>query len=470
MNDCVPNPNPSPSPNMNATQPSLADAPRRPPSARELRDAFAEGRLALADVHADLGARALQAQQRIEPFAALDERVVAAQLRRLEDEHARGLPPGPLFGVPVGVKDIIDTADFPTAHGSPIHAGRQPAADATVVRRLRAAGAVIFAKTVTTEFATFVPSRTLNPHDPAHTPGGSSSGSAAAVAAGVLPLAVGTQTNGSVIRPASFCGVYAYKPTRGWLPRTGVFDQSPSLDQIGVFARCVEDLALAVEVMAGDDGHDAASRGLAPRRLLQTCLAEPPVPPRIGFVRTPYWEEMEPEARAACEAFVERLQGLVTVTELPAVVPQTAAWHRTINDVELAHALRRELAEHPEAIDAALREKMTQAMHVSAVDYLRARAAMAEVERAFDDTFARFDLLVGPAALGAAPRGLASTGNPIMQTVSSFAGLPSVALPLLQGARGLPLGLQAVAAAHDDARLLRGCRWLVQRHAERLAG
>ncbi len=405
--------------------------------------------------------------ERLHLFASLDERVVRLQASHRQAERQRGEPLPALYGVPVAVKDIIDTVDFPTAFGSPIHEGRYAVADATVVRRLRDAGAVIFGKTVTTEFATFHPGPTRNPHNPEHTPGGSSSGSAAAVAAGVVPVALGTQTNGSVLRPASFCGIYGFKPSHGGLPRTGVFEQSPSLDQLGVFARNLDDIALVTEVMTGDDGSDAASSGLAPRRLLSVCRAEPPVPPKFCFVRTPWWDRIDAEAREAYEAFLEVMEGVVTVAELPSIVEQVLPWHKTVNEAELAFALLREFRHHPAQLSEMLRQQVARGLEIPAIDYLVARDRMPHVAAAFGEYFEHYDAILSPAALGAAPAGLASTGDPIMQTVWTFAGLPALSMPLLQLSGGMPLGVQAVGALHNDGRLLRASRWLVDEFVKR---
>ncbi len=439
-----------------------------PAPAHETREHLASGRVDVVAYAEQRLAHAQEAEARIHAFASLDARVIRLQAERLKAMRDAGTPLPAMFGVPVAIKDIIDTADFPTAMGSPIHEGRYAPVDATVVRRLRDAGALIFGKTVTTEFATLHPGPTRNPHDLEHTPGGSSSGSAAAVAAGVVPVAIGTQTNGSMLRPASFCGVFGYKPSMGLLPRTGVFPQSPTLDQIGVFARCIEDLAWVAEPMSGDDGHDSASLGLAPKPLFSVCCSEPPVAPRFGFVRTPWWPQVDAEARAAYEQFVDRLQGVVELVEMPEIVRQTPQWINTINEAELAFALQHEHLRHADALSPGLRQRLERGRAIPVLDYLVARSRMPEVARAFDAHFANFDAILCPAALGAAPRGLASTGNPIMQTVWSFTGLPAVSLPLLQSG-GLPLGVQAVGVRHDDARLLRSARWLVREFASRRA-
>src|SRR5437899_1678194 len=226
----------------------------------------------------------------VQAWTFLDEEHALAQARAADERKRSGEPIGALHGVPVGLKDIIDTADMPTENGTVLHRGRTPSNDAAVVKMLRAAGAVIMGKTVTTECAYFTPGKTRNPHDPEHTPGGSSSGSAAAVAAHMVPLALGSQTAGSVIRPAAFCGDYALKPTHGLIPRTGVLQLSRTLDHIGLFARSVEDLALLAEQLVGYDERDPDTRPRARIAFGAVAMEEPPVPPMLAFVKTPHWE------------------------------------------------------------------------------------------------------------------------------------------------------------------------------------
>jgi Asp-tRNA(Asn)/Glu-tRNA(Gln) amidotransferase A subunit family amidase len=436
-------------------------------TALEVREHLLSGQETVPEFMAKLGRFVDGADKAIHAFAHRDDRVVDLQADNLQRDRAAGHLPGPLYGVPVGVKDIIDTMDFPTEYGSPIHAGRYSVGDATVVSRLRAAGAVIFGKTVTTEFATTHPGPTCNPHNLAHTPGGSSSGSAAAVAAGMVPVALGTQTNGSVIRPASFCGVYALKPSRGLLPRTGVLDQSPSLDEIGVFARNLEDIAKLTEIMSGDDGHDRASARQSPRRLYDVAVSQPPLPPKFCFVKTPWWDDVEPEAREAYEAFVAHMGENVEVVQLPDIVKQVAPWLVTVNEIELGVCLQKEWLHHRELLSEPLRARVEKSMTMPGTNYLIAKDRMFHVMNAFDEYFATYDAILCPAALGTAPHSLASTGNPIMQTVWSFAGLPSVNLPLLTLSNGLPLGVQAVGSYQNDARLLRSSRWLVSEFIKR---
>ncbi|MGE5160444.1 MAG: amidase [Betaproteobacteria bacterium] len=436
-------------------------------TAREYREYLASGQADLEAFYEQQLAYARGAQERVRAFASLDERVIALQATHRKGERASGEPLGPLYGVPVAVEDVIDTVDFPTAFGSPIHEGRYAVADAPVVRRLRDAGAVIFGKTSTSEFGGKEPGPACNPHDPGHTSGGSTGGSAAAVAAGVVPLALGLHSDGSVIRAASFCGVYGFKPSIGMLPRTGVLEKSPSLDQLGLFARCVEDLALAGEIMSGDDGEDRATLGLPPRQLASVCASEPPVDPRFCFVRTPWWDQVDAEAREAYEAFVELMQGVVVATELPAVVEQAVRWHDTVVEAEFAFALQREYRNHPDQLSEGLRQRVEGGARIPVLDYLTARDRLPHAGCAFDEYFERYDAILSPAALGGAPAGLGSGGSAIMQNVWTFAGLPAVSMPLLHLSGGLPLGVQAAGPLRNDGRFLRAIRWLVNEFVNR---
>src|SRR5262245_51259924 len=243
--------------------------------------------------------RVRKVEGEVQAWTFLDPEHALAQARAADALKQSGQPIGPLHGVPVGLKDIIDTADMPTENGSVLHAGRAPSRDAAVVTMLRAVGAIIMGKTVTTEFATRHPGKTRNPHNPAHTPGGSSSGSAAAVAAGMVPLALGSQTTGSTIRPASFCGVFGLKPTHGLIPRHGMFQLSRSLDHVGLFARGVDDIALLLEELAAHDERDPDSRPRARVPYRGIAAAEPPLPPTFAFVKTSLWDRVDADAREA---------------------------------------------------------------------------------------------------------------------------------------------------------------------------
>jgi Asp-tRNA(Asn)/Glu-tRNA(Gln) amidotransferase A subunit family amidase len=406
--------------------------------------------------------RVREADAAIEAWAFLDPDYAIAQARAADEFRLTGQAIGPLHGVPVGLKDIIDTADMPTENGSPLCAGRTPSRDAAVVALLRAAGAIILGKTVTTEFATRTPGKTRNPHDPAHTPGGSSSGSAAAVAAGMVPLALGSQTTGSTIRPAAFCGVYGFKPTHGLIPRHGMFQLSRSLDHVGLFARTIEDLALLLEAIVGYDERDPDSRPRAAVPYREVAAAEPPLPPTFAFVRTPWWSQVDDDAKEAFDELIERLGDRVEEIELIGASAETSAWHAAVSGPEIALNLRHEYETARDGLSAALRERIERGRAVRGLDYLAALARIPQLNASFTELFEqRYDAILTPAAAGTAPRGLASTGDPIFCSLWTLCGMPALSVPLMQGANGLPLGVQLVGARHADGRLLRTARWLV---------
>jgi Asp-tRNA(Asn)/Glu-tRNA(Gln) amidotransferase A subunit family amidase len=396
----------------------------------------------------------------IKAFAHLDREHALAQARALDERRAERRSSGPLYGIPVAIKDIIDTRDYPTELGSPLASGRRPHSDASVVARLRAAGAVIVGKTVTTEFAYYHPGPTRNPHNGAHTPGGSSSGSAAAVAARMVPLALGSQTNGSVIRPGAFCGVFAMKPSYGLISRAGVLQLSRRLDHIGLFARSLPDLALILEVIAGHDPADPDSEPFAAADFRALQCEPPPLPPRFAFVRTPVWEKAESETKAAFEELVTALGPAVDSLELPASLREAWDLHRTIMSVDMAHNLA-PLLRRGEPSEA-MRKLLAHAKKVSAVDYLRALDQARVIAAGLAGIFDAYDAIITPAAPGVAPKGLGSTGDPVFCTLWTLSGLPSLSLPLLAGSGGLPLGVQLVGPAGRDGRLLRTATALIE--------
>lgn len=405
-------------------------------------------------------ARIAEREPAVQAWTWLDPDRVLAQARDADRRRAAGLPLGALHGIPVGIKDIIDTADMPTENGTVLHAGRRPAKDAEIITRLRNAGAVILGKTVTTELATYSPGKTRNPHHPEHTPGGSSSGSAAAVAAGMVPLAVGTQTNGSVIRPASYCGVYGFKPTYGLIPRNDVLKQSRALDQIGVFARGVEDVALLAGQLIGADPGDPDSLGAMPLSLAD--VAAPASPPRIAFIRTPPWDRMDGDAQAAVEGLLLRLGGNVVEAALPDLALKAWDWQRTVMEADIANNYADEWARGRDRLSSSLRAQIERGLATVPATYQQALAQIPPVTAALAAIFADHDAILTPSTMGAAPHGLGSTGAPAFCTLWTFCGMPAINVPLLRGATGLPLGVQLVGPRMGDARLLRAARWLAQ--------
>jgi Asp-tRNA(Asn)/Glu-tRNA(Gln) amidotransferase A subunit family amidase len=403
-------------------------------------------------------------EEDVQAWTFLDEKHALAQARAADEKKASGQPIGPLHGIPVGIKDIIDTADMPTENGTVLHKGRAPRNDAAVVAMLRAAGAVILGKTVTTECAYYHPGKTRNPHNPAHTPGGSSSGSAAAVAASMVPLALGSQTNGSVIRPAAFCGVYGFKPTHGLVPRTGILQLSRALDHVGGFARSIDDLALLMELLAGWDEGDPDTRPRARIPFRQLAAEAPPLEPMFAFIKTPHWERVDKDAK---EAFEELKAALGERIEEVDLAPSSqAAWdcQKTIMETDMAVSFEREWQSGAKKLSSKLRELIERGREVRAVDYQRALRAVPRMVDGLDELFMqRYDAILTPAAAGTAPKGLGSTGDPSFCTLWTLLGMPAISLPLMQGENGLPLGVQLVGRKGFDARLMRTARWLVEK-------
>jgi len=392
-------------------------------SARELVDACLDAVAAREDV--------LQAWVHLDP-----------ELARTQADRLDALPAdqrGPLHGIPVGVKDIIDTADQPTQHGSPVYAGNRPTQDATCVARLRTAGAVVLGKTVTTEFAGFHPGATTNPHDPERTPGGSSSGSAAAVGAGTVPLALGTQTAGSVVRPASFCGVVGAKPTFDRVPTAGVKPFSPSLDTVGTFTLDAAGAALALAVMAGEDPADATLDAA----------------PRIGFARTHEWGQLPTATRLAVEAAATRLGAHLEVVEvdLPDAFDGLVEAQMALMMAEATQALATERRDHGEELSDKLRAGLRIGdRHLWALD--AARHHVHRCRALLDEVFAGVDVLLAPSALGEAPLATEGTGDPLLCRIWTALGTPAVAVPGLVGPDALPLGVQLVAPLGADSTAL----------------
>ena len=369
----------------------------------------------------------------------LDREQVLAAARQRDAEPPRG----PLHGIPIGVKDLIDTVDMPTTYGSPIYRGHRPAADASCVALAKASGAVVLGKTVTTEFAAFTPGKTANPRNPAHTPGGSSSGSAAAVGDGMAPLAFGTQTAGSVIRPAAYCGCVGYKPSFGLINRAGVKPLADSLDTIGVLARTVEDAAFFAGVLS--------------ERPALRHLAVPSDPPRFGLYRTPMWDAAEPATAAALDEVRAALERAgASVAEL-AIAPEhhgLAEAQNTIMCFEAVRAFAYERIERSAELSPRFAQMLDAGMAIGADEYDRALTCTATARAGLAAFFGANAAVLVPAAPGEAPIGLGNTGDPIFNRMWTLLGVSCVTLPVRWTDNGLPTGIQLVGRLGDDARLM----------------
>ena len=410
--------------------------------------------------------RIADVEESVQAWAHLDADHALHQAREADAARREGKPLGPLHGVPVGVKDIFDTKDMPTEDGTVLHAGRTPGQDAAAVALLRQAGAVILGKTVTTELAVYAPGKTRNPHDLERTPGGSSSGSAAAVAAQMVPLAIGTQTNGSVIRPAAFCGAYGFKPSHGLISRHRVLQQSRTLDHVGVFARSIPDCALVAQQLLGFDERDPDTAPRATLKLVETTMEEPPVTPHLGFVKTAVWDRADEDTKEAFAELTEHLGDEVSEYQLPSPFDDVLDVHRTIMEADLARSFAREYERGKAKLSANLREMIERGLDVRAVAYNDAVGRIPLLRGLLGQPFERCDAILTPAAVGEAPLGLESTGDPFFCTLWTLCGMPAITLPLLRGTNGMPIGVQLVGPKGDDARLLRTARWLEGRLEE----
>lgn len=414
-------------------------------SATDAAALIERGELKSEDLVAACLARIEERETQVGAWAYVDRTQALAQARVRDREPARSR----LHGLPIGVKDVLDTADMPTEYGSPIYREHRPRCDAACVALAREAGGVILGKTVSTEFATRHPGKTRNPHNLAHTPGGSSSGSAAAVADFMVPFAFGTQTSSSIIRPAAFCGTVGYKPSFGTINRAGMKFLSDSLDTIGVLTRSVADAALIVETLAS----------MPPTSF--TDLAN--LHPRIGFCRTPYWLQADAASRNALENSAARLGkagARMSELELSAEFAGLAEAQIALSSFEFARALSFERCNFPELISRHLSARIEAGLQVTRTRYDDVQALSVRCRAELDAVFAEFDVLVAPSATGEAPPGLEATGDPVFGLMWTLLHVPCITLPLCQGPNGLPLGIQVVGKRDADSLTLRCAEWI----------
>jgi len=401
-------------------------------------------------------------EKEVEAWEFFDQELVLKQAKKLDELHQSGKH-GDLHGIPVGIKDIFDTEDMPTMDGTEIHKKNPSWNDCTVVSKLKQAGAIIMGKTVTAELAYYSPGKTKNPHDTTRTPGGSSSGSAAAVASHMVPLAVGSQTNGSVIRPASYCGVVGYKPTKGLISRHLVLQISRALDQVGVFANSIEDAALISEQLIGHDKQDPDT-SLNPRpKLLAASKEKPPAEPVLAHIKLPFMNELEEDVKEGFKEIKDELKGKVDEIELPEGFASIPDWHKIIMESDMARSFSEEYKKSKNKLSDKIIEAIERGMKYTSVEYNNALAKVDVANAYFNQFFHDYDVILTPSACGEAPKGLKSTGNPIFCTIWTYCGMPCISLPLLQGKNGLPVGVQLVSSLFDDERLFRNASWLTSK-------
>jgi Asp-tRNA(Asn)/Glu-tRNA(Gln) amidotransferase A subunit family amidase len=406
---------------------------------------IAAGEITCEAVTRDCIERIAAREPAVKAWVKFNPELALAQAHALDREPRRG----PLYGVPIGIKDVIDTFDMPTEMGSPIYRGHRPTADAACVALLRRAGAVILGKTATCELAGMAPAATTNPHNSAHTPGGSSSGSAAAVADVMVPAALGTQTGGSVLRPSSFCGVFGYKPTYNTFNKAGLKPAAESIDTIGWIARSIEDIALLTAVLRMDEPQPLRSMSAAPR---------------IGLCRTELWDGAQPETKSAVEnaaVALSKAGAVVRDVDLPGEFAGLPALARgTINHFERAACMAFEWDNHRAALSPQMRRYIENGLKTSRADYVAAWRCVEQCRTLLPKVFDGIDVLLTPCVPGEAPKGLASTGDPSMQAMWTALHTPTMTLPTHRGPNNLPVGIQLVAQRYDDDRLFACARWI----------
>lgn len=430
-------------------------------SAVDAAESIRAGRLSSEQLTTACLTRIEQTDDTIKAWAHVDRDFALAQAREADRIRKAGHATGALHGVPVGLKDIIDTLVLPTTRGSVIFEGRQPDADATLVERLREAGAVIIGKTKTTELAFVHATDTTNPHDASRTPGGSSSGSAAAVAAHHVPLAIGTQTNGSVIRPASFCGVFGFKPTNGVVSRRGLLQTSVSLDQVGAFARSIDDAALLIDAIGSYDPRDSLSFPRARPAMLAGAQADVLVDPDIAWFDLPINDRLDDDARQGLDAVIDVLGPRITRFDAAPQLTALVDVQHTIHEYEICQHQAQLFSDHWDQISDTLQTVIKRGRKISKDQYEDAMAVKTSANTFFSDFFNDFDAILAPSTIGQAPHiSAGGTGDPIFCTIWTLAGLPCLGMPLLVGGNDLPIGVQLIGATEEDDRLLRTATWV----------
>ena len=427
--------------------------------ATEAADAIAAGKLTSTALTEACLACIEAREPAVGAWAHIDPEFALRQARAADMAKAAGHMLGTLHGVPIGIKDIIDVSGLGGEHGSAVFAGRRPERDAVCVAHLRSAGAVILGKTITTELANRTPGKTRNPHNLEHTPGGSSSGSAAGVADRMMPLALATQTAGSIIRPASYCGIFGIKPTFGLVPRRGALLQSHTLDTIGIYGRSLDDLALGLDAMDHLDPDDPTSFPRSQAHHLRTLRAKDSRKRRVAFVRSPAWDKGDPAMRKAIETFATSLESACERVDLSTAFDWSLDRHAEIMSAEGAHYYGPLMDEHPGKLSRVLIDRLEAGRKVPAHSYLQALAQREPLYAEIAKLLETYDAILTPSAPGIAPKGTGYTGDPMFNSIWTFLGVPSVTLPLLEVQR-MPLGVQLVGKRREDAKLLKTAQWL----------
>ena len=429
-------------------------------SANELAAQLREGEISSVEVCSQYIERIGKFEKDVKAWSHFNKKLLLEKAAEADEHRISGKPLGLLHGLPVAVKDIIGTLDMPTECGTTIRKKMTASQDSEVVNLLKVAGAIIMGKTETTELAYFHPGKTTNPHDYKRTPGGSSSGSAAAVAAHMAPLSIGSQTNGSTIRPASYCGVVGYKPSYGLISRYGILKQSDKLDQVGIFGKSVEDVALLARVLIKKDLFDPATIHYSAEDMMDVCRKGPLFDPKFIFYKTKNWKNIDKESQKSFEIFIKTFKKNIEVFDTPSYFDDIPKYHKIIHETDMANNFQGYYKKSKKKLSKEIVGAIERGLRYSAKDYVEAMDFMKRSYESFKEVFEDYHGVLSPSTTGVAPKGLKSTGSPEFCTTWTYMGLPSISLPLLTGANNLPLGVQLIGDKLDDLRFLGIANWL----------
>jgi Asp-tRNA(Asn)/Glu-tRNA(Gln) amidotransferase A subunit family amidase len=429
-------------------------------SANELAAQLREGEISSVEVCSQYIERIGKFEKDVKAWSHFNKKLLLEKAAEADEHRISGKPLGLLHGLPVAVKDIIGTLDMPTECGTTIRKKMTASQDSEVVNLLKIAGAIIMGKTETTELAYFHPGKTTNPHDYKRTPGGSSSGSAAAVAAYMAPLSIGSQTNGSTIRPASYCGVVGYKPSYGLISRYGILKQSDKLDQVGIFGKSVEDVALLAKVLIKKDLFDPSTIHYSTEDMIDVCRKGPLFDPKFIFYKTKNWKNLDKESQESFEIFIKTFKKNIEVFDTPSYFDDIPKYHKIIHETDMANNFQLYYKKYKKKLSKEMVSAIERGLKNSATEYAEAIDFMKRSYDSYKEVFEDYHGVLTPASSGVAPKGLGNTGSPEFSTVWTYLGLPSISLPLLTGKNDLPLGIQLIGDKHDDLRFLGVASWI----------
>jgi|TARA_B110000438_G_scaffold141838_1_gene136868 Asp-tRNA(Asn)/Glu-tRNA(Gln) amidotransferase A subunit family amidase len=419
-----------------------------------------EGQISSVEVCTKYIERIKKFEKDVKAWAHFDKKELLEKAAEADEYKKSGKPLGSLHGLPVAVKDIIGTLDMPTECGTVLRKKMTGAQDAEIVNLLKIAGAIVMGKTETTELAYFHPGKTKNPHDYSRTPGGSSSGSAAAVAAHMAPLSIGSQTNGSVIRPASYCGVVGYKPSYGLISRSGVLRQSDKLDHIGVFGKSVEDVALLAKTLIKKDLYDESTIHYSADEMLDICKRDPIFEPKFIFYKTKSWKKIDKVSQKSFEFLIKTFKKNIEVFDTPSYFDNIPQYHKIIHETDMANNFQAYYKKSKKKLSKEIIKAIERGLKYSAKEYAEAIDFMKQSYQSYKEVFEDYHGVLSPATTGVADKGLKSTGSPEFCTTWTYMGVPSISLPLLTGTNDLPLGVQLIGDKFDDLRFLGIANWL----------